>query len=567
MNAKPWIRDGGPVRGIPSGLPFLTCLGRLTLPVVLAAAMPAPAAEKPAPLRWNLQPGLLETYNVILDRRSSLQTYGTRQEGRLTRMVLAGSRPDQWNLAQMLELGRGRAVRLGETSAPSTATSGRILALLPLPHTQFSVSAATQADASLIVPGGSPFEKDLMRAMLEWGDWPASPAVAGMEWSREVSEASFAGERRFQVESFEAGARGETVARIRFTTEPRPRAGPANSHRVTQLDGTIRWAMRSGRLVDVRAHAVFTRTATAGGERIDLDLVVEPRSRTVVAIPEHNAAHTQVVELTAILRDYNTDRFTEAQERIRRFCGRWPASRWRPVADFLAAQIAAEQSSVQTATSAPSGGAAPALRDALAALLSQWRAAERQGDTAAARKAREELERSARVNRDAIGELARSADAAERALAVLGLAFGTAPADVAVISGLTQDDSPIVRESAYYALAVRRSPLVRADVFVRGLDDGAASVRARACEAAGASVRPGSPEASAVAVELAERLTDEHSRVRLAAAQALAVVGGREQVEPLRRAADDPANEAFRPALQAALRDLNARLEPQRPQE
>ncbi len=537
------------------------------MPVVLAVASPAPAAQKPAPLRWNLQPGLLETYNVLLDRRSSLQTYRTRQEGRLTRMVLAGSRPDQWNLAQMLELGRGRAVRPAETSAPATAPSGRILALLPLPHTQFSVRAATQADAPLIVPGGSAFEKDLMRAMLEWGDWPAAPAVAGMEWSREVSEASFAGERRFQLEAFEAGAHGESVARIRFALEPGGRAGPGTSHRVTQLDGTIRWAMRSGRLVDLRARAVFSRAAAGDSERIELDLVVEPRSRTLVSIPEHNAAHTQVVELTAILREYNADRFAEARERTRRFCERWPASRWRPVADFLAAQIAAEQSSVQTATSAPAGGAAPALRDTLAALLSQWRSAERQGDSAAAGKAREELERTARVNRDAIGELARSADAAERALGVLGLAFAAAPADVAVISGLTQDDSPVVRESAYYALVVRRSPLVRADVFLRGLEDGVASVRARACEAAGASVRPESPEASVLAVELAERLTDEHPRVRLAAAQALAVVGGREQVEPLRQAADDPANAAFRPALQAALRELNTRLEPQRPHE
>jgi hypothetical protein len=521
----------------------------------------AVAAAPDAQLRWGLQPGLLETYAVTIDRRSSLQSYQTRQEGKLTRMFLAGSQPGQWNCAQMLELDQGRAVRVAGSPAPTTSPADRIVALVPVPHTQLTVGLATQTDASLIVPGGSSFERDLMRAILEWGDWPEQGVGVGARWSRDFAAGSLAGPQRFLVESFDETARNRPVVQIALTADLKNRAGPSATYRVTGVTGTIRWAFRSKRLVEFRGHAVFTRNRAGADERIELDVIVQPKSRTLVSIAEHNASHEQITELAAAIREYNADRLVDAQGELGQFVRRWPGSRWRPVADFLVKQIAAEQASAHFAAGPTTSAPADALHNALVATLAQWRVATQRSDAARTTGSRESLERLARANRAEIVKLAESADASERALACLGLAFAGAPADVAVISGLTEDANTTVREIAYYALVIRASPLVGADVLIRGTEDAVASVRARACEAIAACVRPDSPEAATLATELAPRLTDESPRVRAAAARALAAIGTREHVEPLERAANDPASQSVRPDLQDALRELKTRLE------
>lgn len=516
------------------------------------------------PLRWGLDSGLLETYTVTIERRSSLQPYLTRQQGRLTRMVLAGSQAAQPNLAQMLELARGRAFREDPAPPLATAPAGRIVALLPRPHTQFSVNAATPTNAPLIVPGGSTFEKDPMRAMLDWGDWPEQSVQVGDQWSRESTGALPSFVRRFRFASFEQTSRTGSVAKIEFTAEPNE-ARASGSYQVTRLDGTIRWGVRSERVMGFHGHAVFTRNTPGASERIELDVTVEPKSRTIVSAAEHNAAHDQIVQLAAAIRAYNADRFADAQGEVRRFLERWPTSRWRPLADFLAEQVTAEQASGALATSRPTTGPGAGVHETLAAMLGQWRSAIQQGDPDRMAQTREALERIVRVKRSEVAQLVESADASERALGCLGLAFAEAPADVAVLSGRTEDDSAAVREGAYWALAIRGSSLVGVDMLTRGLDDAIVPVRIRACEAVAACVRPDSPTAATLAEELAGRLTDENARVRVAAARAIAAIGGPEQVEPLRQAADSPANESVRPALRAALQDLKTRLEVARP--
>lgn len=507
--------------------------------------------------RWDTTSGVLESYTVIVERRIAGEPLASRQTGKLTRVILECPQPGHSNFAQMLELTEAEPVVPDDTGARrGDQLRGRIRKAPP--RTQFAAGTMSPSQAGLLIPGGSPVEKDILRALLDWGRWPAAGVSEGAAWQSAFAGTVLVGRRTIRVAQLDTRPGGETRAILHLTADLTPADDPAGVPRIVQAEADVTWAVQPGRPLRVTAQAAYVNAS----EEIRLAVRIVALSRLVLTTPEHNQTQEQISRLATAVNAYRAERPDEARVQLERFRRTWPQSRWRPVADFLLDQIRADEHSearLVTAATAPASRPGDGLRTRLAALLGDWHPATRLPATPG-EPTREALERTVRAERDGIITLTRSTEPADRALACMALAFGTAPADAVVLSRMVEDADATVRAAAYYALSLRRPLLAAPELFESGFADPDPLVRTYACEATASCVPPTADQATALADRLAELLADDSPRVREAAARAIAALGTRRHVGLLRRAAADSANRAGRAAMEAAADRLESRL-------
>ena len=523
------------------------------LSMLLLLSDPAAAVQ----FRWDTTSGVLETYTVTVERRIAGEPLASRQTGKLTRVILECPQPGHSNFAQMLELTQAEPVVPEDTAARwGDQLRGRIRKAPP--RTQFATGTMSPTQAALLIPGGSPVEKDILRALLDWGPWPAAAVGEGAAWQSDCVGSVLVGRRTIRVAQLDTRPGGEARATLHLTAELAPADDPAAVPRIVRAEADVTWAVSPGRPLRVTAQAVYVNPS----EEIRLAVRIVALSRLVLTTGEHNQTQEQISRLATAVNAYQAERPDEARAQLEQFRRAWPRSRWRPVADFLLDQIRADERSearLLTAATAPASRPGHDLRTRLAGLLGDWQPATRSPGTPG-EPIRVALERIARAERDGIIELTRSADPADRTLACVALAFGRAPADAVVLSRMVEDPDAMVRAVAYYALSLRGPLLVAPELFEAGFADPDPLVRTYACEAIASCVRPTADGATALADRLAELLADDSPRVREAAARAIAALGDRRHVSLLRRAAAEPANRAGRAAMEAAADRLESRL-------
>jgi hypothetical protein len=530
--------------------PILYCAIALTC---AAGVEGSSASDRTVLLRWDTQPGRLTIFEVALATRVDSHAATLRQAGRLTRLILDDPAPNQWNVAEMLELG---------AAAWDPAEPAGLAAGSPRPssaRTRFSVRPVTRLAASVGAPASSPFERELLEAVLDWGRWPDERVQPGDSWDRAFDRPALTGTQRIRLEQVGAKGFNELTAVLTVRADVRPRAGERAPYQVRSAGATVHWGVRSNRLLDAVARLAYVRRREGGEVVIQVEVRMRPTSRALLPAADHNRAARQVIALADMINAYRANQAEAARAGVRRFIRAWPDSRFRPVADFIAKRLAADaQAAAGAAASQPASGE---LAETLAGLLAQYRVAHDHGDDEALDACRHALEYIVRKDRTTLLQLTASEDAAKRAVGALALAFTGAPGDVATLVGLARDDDSAVRAAAFSALAIRASPLTSAEVLAAGVRDVDATVRAHACDAVAACVAPGTERARSLAGRLVTLLADRDGRVRSAAAEALAAIGTRDHLDALQRAIDREEDEKVRDLLKGAIRRLGERLD------
>ena len=512
-------------------------LAGLSLAIIAQARAAPPPASK-VRLRHQLSPGSVVTYAVHIETTRAPDE-GARtqvQTGTLVRVMFREDQPGQATCAQMLELkhetpASGPAESQLSDSRPAT-TLPAIGAPVPQTSVLFSTARVEIERAPFIIPGRTAWARQVLSALLQVTNWPKDKVSAGDGWDRAIRAGPRAGKQLYRVADVQK-VNADLQVRLTVKTELDPPADPANRHLVS-AESTLLWSARDHELLSLQGHATWREAASAGGGDSTTRVTLERSRRSHLTESQQSAERQAVMHVAEAIAAYRRQDEKYATRSVQIFLARWPSSRWRPVAEFIQRQIDSAQASRASLTS-------DELKHALTQFLAAWNQAEQEEDFDLQDQHRSSLGHVNEVNRPEITRLLEDADPSFRALACFALAFGSVPADVALIQEACGDADVRVRRTALYALAIRASALTDPQVLLPRLEDEDAAVRQRACQATGACVGKDSPRLSDARSALAARLGDPSPDVVLAAARAIMSVGSPEDIEKVRQAAKSDA--------------------------
>jgi hypothetical protein len=534
---------------------------------VLAGAVGAAPAVR---LRHQTAPGSVAVYRVhVAVQRRALDPSEARsqpqiQTGTLTRVIFRENEPDQPTCAQMLELQAsdvfGPAAEkgtvpmspdpVGEERAAGTATrppsgpngDSPLARRGDGPRAQLSVARISAESAPLAVPATTAWTRAAWAVAIDVTTWPPRRVSVGETWETPFRAGPISGDRHYLVEAIKhKGSDQHVVLQIRAAPEPTPAGAP----RVLQsAESKLVWSVRDHELISLDGRVVYQSGAGEGGWETTAHLEYTRVSRTPLTPPAQEAERDALIGLTQAVAAYQRDDVEDALQRSERFAGRWPRSRWRPVADYLIRRITTERIGREPMPTEE-------LEHALVRLLELWESAAEEGDVDILEKCRLSFAHLAQVNRPEIMRLLEGREGRWRAVGCFALAFGGAPADLVLIEDACGDGDVQVRRMAMSALAIRGSPLVNGDVILTGLRDHDTQVRRRACDAAGACVSEQAGHLDRVRALLVDRLTDESLMVVVAAARALMRIGSAAEIAQIHQAIERAESNAVKAALQA----------------
>jgi len=518
-------------RSVPAW-PVGSILGLLVLAVPAGAAGSAARVR----LRHQIAPGSVAVYKVQVtvarrpidqaDRDEQTQV----QTGTLTRVIFRENEPDWPTCAQMLEFEAGAAAG-GEVSQGSS-------------WVQIS-SARIRADrAAFIVPAGTGWSRAARSAVVQVTDWPGEKVSTGDTWEQPFQAHSIKGRQYYQVRAIDTTGTDSRVT-LTVTTEPEP--PPASTtRRLVSAESTLVWSVRDGELLSLDGRLVYREAIRAGGRQVQTRITFSRVQRRRMLESQQAIERQAIMRLTQAVAAYQREDLEGASRTLQSFVNRWPRSLWRPAADYLSRRLQAERTGRQPLPTAE-------LKEALVGLLALWAQAEPEEDFETLNHCRLSLAHLTQVNRPEITRLLDDPEGGFRALGCFALAFGSAPADVALIQKKCADADVRVRRMAACALAIRASPLTDAEILLTCLGDDDARVRQRACQAIGRCVGRDSDHLSAARSALVARLSDPSPAVMLAAARALMRTGAAAEIEKVRQAAEDAGPGTLRDALREIL--------------
>jgi len=385
--------------------------------------------------------------------------------------------------------------------------------------------------------------KNMLKTVVHVTDWPEEPVSGGDTWERPFAAGPIRGRHQFRVEAIKPVGRDNHVT-LKITTHIE-QPGSSAEDRLLSASSTLEWSVGEGELLSLAGDVVYRKPVAAGGGQVSVQVRFERTARRRLSAGRLAVERQALLRLVRAVSAYQRGDLEGATRDGRRFRKRWPHSSWRPVADDLARRIEDQRRFHKPLPT-------ERLKETLVSLLALWTKAEADHDVELLDRCRLSFTHLTRVNRPELRRLLDDGDGRWRALACFTLAFGTAPADVALIQRHSADGDVHVRRSALRALAIRASPLTDAERLLAGTRDEDAAVRRRACEALDRCLAKDSPHRSAAREALIERLSDDSPDVVLAAARALMRTDSPDEIERIKQAADGTAS----PTLRAALREL-----------
>jgi len=492
-------------------------------------------------LRHQMTPGTVTTYRLRIEtaHRSAAGERKTVESGRLTRVIFHEDEPGKATCAQMLELDPATPAGDDAQTQPEPGEPTRKAASSP-DWVQLSIARVRLDRAPLILPGRTTWTRQVLSAVVGVTDWPSESVSIGDRWERSLPTGPVKGTQRYQLEAIER-AGTDVRARLTVSTAVVPPAG-SPSRRLVSAGSTVHWSVGDRELLSLDGRAVTRERDRSGACEVTRRIVMTRDRRHRMSQRRQETEREAVIQLGQAVSAYQREDYSYAERTLRVFRRRWPNSRWAPLVEYIRRRIRAERASREPLP-------ADELKTALTKLLALWYQAEQDDDAEVLQRCRSSLAHLAKVNRPEIVRLLDDRQAPLRSLACFALAFGSAPADMALIQTACEDPEVRVRRTALYALTVRASPLTDAQVLLKALGDEDAAVRERACDAVGACVADDSPHLAAARAALVDRLADASSGVVLAAARALMQIGSAGEIEKVKQAAEKAPSGALRDAL------------------
>ncbi len=524
-----------------------------------AVFLPLPArAGDDTRFKNNLLPGHLTVHRIQREttrkakRKDHTEKLVYAQTAEWTQCNLQENTPNRMTVYQLMVDGapRVRSLRRGSKKIrplPDAADFG-----LEGPSTRLVSEIKTPRDAPFQVPNSLPVEKAILRVLLDYAHWPAKSLSPGATWQRSIDDGHFYGTQSFQFVDVERGNTG-TVARLTMVVNGEFRKSLAEDWRFGKAQAILYWSRVDRTLLKMEASAEFARRRPTGEEAYELKLNVDAKEMTTLG---DDRIEQELRQLNAFAEALNLQRTGEAGKSralCTQFLEAWPDSLWRPAVEEL----------LQQGSRGPAGREVLTTSDITAMLgrsLIAWEAARANLDYDLMDRTSAGLAALVSRHRSRIHALAGGTDEDARAQAVFALAFSTNDADFRLAQKAARDNSAKVRAMALAGLAGRASRETSVEMLLLVLDDEAAKVRSRACQAIATCV----PREHYAIAQVAEALTrvmidDKSAAVRRQAIRALAAIGAPTDIAALEKALTHELDKVNRREIEKAIKKLQER--------
>lgn len=460
------------------------------------------------------------------------------QTGRLTRMMFGDEASGQATCAQMVELD---APFFAEPDSETQPVSKQDQSKSPPAFVQFTTTRVQSHRVWLAPPAQTAWARRVAGLLVQVTNWPPVPVTAGTGWEVGFEAGTITGQRYYLVEAIK-NVRGDELVIVSADAafdDPVDEGG----RRLISATSNVVWSTDDGDVVTLEGQARWRESPRAGAGEVLTRIQIERKRRFKLRDKWRARDRLAVVALAEAINAYRREDHAFALRSLKAFARRHGHSRWEPAADYLRRKIDADR---RLAESLPTAE----LRERLEELIIEWQEAERDGDVEQLDRCRSSMTRITEVNRPELMRLLDDEDEQTRAQACFAMAFGSRPADVALIQSKCDDASARVRRTALSALAVRASPITDTQVLIERLSDPDRGVRQRAAQAIGSCVEKDASEIDKARAALRAGLKDDATRVILAAAWALTQIGTDADLEAIRRAAASAESERLRVSLQ-----------------
>lgn len=545
----------------PRGLaPVLLIVGvGLAAQVPRSHAAPPSSREQTLRLRNDLTEGRVSEYRLKRTVRQTTRgdgpartvTYG--QTADWIRFHFGESKPGELRIAQMMLDYPARALAMYQGERAMTPAEVAA-ADLPVGSVRLATERMTGTDGPVQVPAVDPALEAVMAALLDVAHWPDGRKRKGDRWERDLAWPGLQGTQTIElINVVRHEDHTRVTLRVTVAGEFTGRLRAAGFH-FAAGKALVFWSSTERVLRTLKGEASFTCAGQSPRET-DLKLDLQLVRSVVLADAEADEVRSQLVDFGRAWDAFRTGQTDAVRELCETFRRRWPDSRWSAATDYLEKRPAPR---AENDTSAE----ADLVRQALASLVARWQAAASGTDEAALKPVRSAYERVLRERRPAIVRLASAADENTRSIAVFALAFGDPSDDAGIVVQAARDGSPRVRAWAIYALAVRGVRDVDVSLLMDRLNDADGNVRARACQAVAACVSMDSTAMPKLRARIADVLrSDRFDAARYRAAEALALIGGKDELALLRRAVKHETERPMREHLERMAIRLSKRLD------
>jgi len=516
-----------------------------TIILVASGALTPALSARSGDLSHNISPGTVSTYKVRIETASlsgeepNYKEHRQEQTGKLTRIIFSDKAEGKANCAQMLQL------EAGKTIAPPTQPADRQQrADTPASQerVQFSVKQIDTQKAPFMVPAQTAWSRAMLGTVILVTDWPEPAVSAGDKWTRKFEIGEIAGELNFKVDAVETvESERQAVVKVNATTSS-PTSSSGGS--LISAESNVVWSLDEDNLVSLAGKVIYSEPVRAGGRMVKIDVKLTRTGKAGrLSKSRLTGERWSLVKLTEAIGAYNRNDAKSALRSLLQVKRRRIPSKFEPMADYLMKRIRSEQTSKEPLPVAE-------LKKTLVSLLAMLDRADNDNNLAVRRRCQKSLQHVVQVNRPEIMRMLEDDEGTYRALGCFALAFGSAPADVALIEKCCSDADLQTRRMALYALALRASPHTDADTLLTALKDADNTVRVRACEALGRCVDKDSPELTAARAALVELLNDKSPAVVIAAAQTLSRIGSEAEMKKVKETADKSTSQELKSALE-----------------
>jgi hypothetical protein len=467
--------------------------------------------------------------------------------GRWTVYFFGSGQEVDYKTAQQLELGPGQITSLDRNGKSIELDDPRVQAVpLPAAGCQFLAVPVIRQDVPIVLPAGNPLEQLIYRIVMDQFQFPNERIPAQALRKSKIAWDGFTGERFWMITSLERVGKAR-VAVIAVQIQGQFTGNLPGEPALRDAKITLRWDLNDQALLDLSGQVRYDRRFDQIDEEVVARLALSRQSLDRLPIANRESAVEALLHLADSITMYQEKKYVQIVRRVTEFNQQFPGSLWQPMVGFLG-----NQAEARSMLASPE--AAQQLRKALGNSIVEWQAATTRGDAAKLTALAEGLRELNRAGRDQLLKLAEDQDAKVRALALFAVGFGTHPEDLAVVQTGARDAEPVPRAWATYALVIRGSPKTDRALLTRLIKDESELVRARAALAIGACVEIGSSDQNRFRAMLTSALSDASENVRRAAAEALAYIGTRADLAPLRKAADaekdSPARQMMRRTIE-----------------
>ena len=408
---------------------------------------------------------------------------------------------------------------------------------------------ATSILQTMFAVGQTAWQREVLATVVRVTDWLREPVAVGQTWEHPFQTDGLKGRQCYRVEGSEAVG-SDTLVSLKVVTEVGAFGGHSlpSGAQLVSAESAVVWSADDRELVSLDGQVTCRHGGRAGGRETAIRVKFARVNHRRLSDEQQDSERRALIQVTEAVAAYQRDDRETALKQAQRFSNLYRSSLWRPAAEDLERRIEAQRALAKPLPTEQ-------LQQTLTGLLAQWGEAEADADEDVTGRLRKTLTLLTQVNRPELIRLLEETDGVYRALAYFALAFGTAPADAAVMQHGLEDGEARVRRLALYALSVRALPITEVDRLLTLLRDDDTTVRSQACEALGACRAADPAEGVKLVAALVERLSDDSPGVVVAAAKALVRIGSPADLAQVQQAVEHTAPGPLRDALQEILKN------------